>query len=429
MGDAGAVQVHRTDRITVRLDATTTVRHTNGWVDAWGVATRSGVLQYPEHGTAEYRSREEVFDEASLSSLRGVPLTIDHPEGLVTLADTRDKTHGWVLQVVPEPPLVRVQVRLASPEVLAAVRDGIVELSGGYLADFTEETGTDPDDGTPYTGVQRNIRYNHLALVEVARAGPRARLTFDGTRRTMATLKIGSSTYAVTAALAATIAALASTPAVGKLRTDAEIETSTVSIDGTELVLPKAMVDALLAGLGIGAPAEAAAEEMPAMDEGMEEKPLPPGAERLDAKTKAAIDAAVAQAIAQHRADSQHASAVERRATQILGQAPSAGDVYGVMVEAVARIDSDRKAAAELLAHRARKGDMRAAGQLEGMMDALGSVRTDAERTDAAANLGRDIDEARRADSGKAAPTSSIEDARAKARQRKIDAGKRTTAA
>jgi hypothetical protein len=64
------------------------------------------------------------------------------------------------------------------------------------------------------------------------------------------------------------------------------------------------------------------------------------------------------------------------------------------------------------------------------MMDALGSVRTDGEaRTDAATDLGRAIDEARRTDSGQQAPTNSIEEARAKARQRKIDAGKRTTAA
>lgn len=419
------MRVHRTDRITVRLDASTTVRHPNGWVDAWGVATRSGVLQYPEHGTAEYRPPDEVFDDASIASLRGVPLTLDHPAGLVTADDTRDKTHGWVLQVVPEPPLVRVQVRLATREVLDAVQGGVVELSGGYLADFAEESGTDPADGTPYTGVQRNIRYNHLALVELARAGHLARLTLDG-RTTMKTLKIGNSTHKVTAAHAAAIAALATTPASAKLRADAEIETSTVTIDGTDLVLPKAMVDAMLAGLGIGG---AAPPDEPAMDEAIEEeKPADPPM-RLDAKLQAQIDAAVAaataKAIAQHRADAQHASAVERRATQILGEAPTAGDVYGVMVEAVSRVDSDRKASAEALAARARKGDMRAAGQLEGMMDVLGTPQ---QRNDAATDLGRAIDEARRSDSGGKAPVNSIEEARAKARQRKIDAGKKPAA-
>jgi hypothetical protein len=420
------VQVQRRDRIVVRLDAST-IRHANGWVDAWGVATRSGVLPYPEHGGDELRPAAEVFDAASLASLRGVPLTIDHPSELVTAATTRALTHGWVLQVVPDPPLVRVQVRLASVEVLDAVKDGILELSGGYLADFAETPGTDPESGAPYKGVQSRIRYNHLALVPTARAGHQARLTLDS-RNTMRTIKIGDRTYQVTEALANKIGQLGA-----GVRLDAGIETEDVVIGGVKLTLPKAMVEAMLAGIGVGA--AAAAPSDPPMDEAPPKDgppaagpPSGPDGQRLDkAGIQALVDAGVAAALERHTADAEFRAGVQRRAAVILDAAPTGADPYAVMVEAVIHLDADRKAEAEALAARARRGDLRAAGQLEGIMDTM-AARTDAvQRVDHTVDLVQGLDEARRAAPAPrtdAAKPRKIEDARQRAIQRKLDAGK-----
>ena len=56
---------------------------------------------------------------------------------------------------------------------------GKVELSGGYACDLAIEDGTTPA-GEAYQAVQRNIRGNHVALVDHARAGPDARISDGG---------------------------------------------------------------------------------------------------------------------------------------------------------------------------------------------------------------------------------------------------------
>lgn len=414
------VQVTRTDRITIRLDASTTINWPNGWVDAWGIATRSGVMQYPEHGAgkAEYRPPEEVFDAASLASLRGAPVTIDHPAGMVDSGNTQTLTHGWVLDVKADQPHVRVQLRLATDEILAAAADGKLELSGGYLADYTDQAGTDPADGTPYTGVQRRIRYNHLALVDAARAGHVARLTLDSrSPRTMRKkITIGSRTFTATAEQANALAKLA---AEQQPRADAGIETSEVVIDGVKLILPKAMVEGIMAGLGIGA-SQPAPE--PALEDAAPEVPAAPGqtgpdGARLD---RAAIDklvaTQVAAAVATMRADAQLATSVERRATVILGAAPTATDPYGIMVEAIVRCDAERKGEAEALAELARKGDLRAAGRLEGIMDTVPRADSEGEARSDASTVGiaQQLDETRRQGKGRtdAAKVHSIDAAR-----------------
>ena len=52
------------------------------------------------------------------------------------------------------------------------------ELSLGYTVDLVTESGT--YNGEPYDCIQTNIKYNHLAIVDEARAGPEARIALDG---------------------------------------------------------------------------------------------------------------------------------------------------------------------------------------------------------------------------------------------------------
>ena len=52
------------------------------------------------------------------------------------------------------------------------------ELSLGYNLDLIEEPGE--WNGEPYDAIQTNIRINHLAIVESARAGEQAHLNLDG---------------------------------------------------------------------------------------------------------------------------------------------------------------------------------------------------------------------------------------------------------
>lgn len=199
--------VQRNDRIAWRADQARKRPGPGGSWDVPGVACRTGVQIYEdERGTVrELRPHREVMDPESLASLVGVALTLQHPgqgrdddRGLqeVTIANYRDLTHGSVLSVAPdapEPGLVEAWSRLQSQEILDAAQQGTRELSCGYEAvlldpfdpanaDYVAELGPEPGvthEGERYDLIQTAIRYNHLAVVDQARAGPVARLRLD----------------------------------------------------------------------------------------------------------------------------------------------------------------------------------------------------------------------------------------------------------
>jgi hypothetical protein len=77
--------------------------------------------------------------------------------------------------VVRDGSYVRVQLALMDKGAIEAFEAGKRELSAGYTCDIEWTSGT-LDDGTEYDAIQRNIRGNHLALVDRGRAGPECRI-------------------------------------------------------------------------------------------------------------------------------------------------------------------------------------------------------------------------------------------------------------
>ena len=71
--------------------------------------------------------------------------------------------------------LMRVIVIARDRELLDKIAAGKVELSCGYTAVVVPEAGLHPTEGT-YQARQTQIIHNHLAVVDIARAGPVARL-------------------------------------------------------------------------------------------------------------------------------------------------------------------------------------------------------------------------------------------------------------
>lgn len=153
----------------------------DGFTIAVARAVRTGVQQYhaTELGFMEdeiinvYRAPEDVFDAASLQSFSHAPVTIGHPREPVT-AD------NWSTLAVGEVSTAATQDGewVALPLILkdkAATDQPWRELSAGYSCDVIAEDGVAPD-GTPYSHRQKNIRINHLALVDHARAGSKARI-------------------------------------------------------------------------------------------------------------------------------------------------------------------------------------------------------------------------------------------------------------
>lgn len=147
----------------------------------------------------ELRPPDEVFDPASLKSLALVPVTNDHPPELLDSANLKRYQVGNVGDsVAREGLLVRAPVVVQDASAVAAVLSGKQQLSCGYEADLDETPGV--YDGVPYDAIQRRIRYDHLALVYLGRAGPSCKLKFDAAEevRTMETCSIGGKSYGLT---------------------------------------------------------------------------------------------------------------------------------------------------------------------------------------------------------------------------------------
>lgn len=148
------------------------------------VVTRAGVFVYRNpDGTErrELRHPDDVFDPASLSTLSMVPVTDGHPSALLDSDNARSLSVGYLGETVErvDGDLVRAPLLLLDAPVIEAVKRGDRrELSCGYDADVVEEVGE--YDGEPYTHRQKEIRYNHVAVVPQGRAGPLVRMRIDG---------------------------------------------------------------------------------------------------------------------------------------------------------------------------------------------------------------------------------------------------------
>lgn len=149
--------------------------------------TRTGVLVYQRaDGTTvrEYRSPEEVFHADSLASLDDAAVTIGHPaSGKVTPATIKADGVGYVRgNGRKDGRFVEATLVVSDDSAIKRIdsRD-LCELSSGYSCDVEIRAGTTPE-GERYDAVQKNIRYNHVALLPRGggRAGRDVALRLDG---------------------------------------------------------------------------------------------------------------------------------------------------------------------------------------------------------------------------------------------------------
>jgi hypothetical protein len=146
--------------------------------------TRVGELEYLAHEipiTPDGRGRvivtrdaADIFDARAIASFEGKPVTIGH-QGDINPENWRDHAVGVVQNVRPgrgdEAGKLLADLLITDADAIEAVRSGrLREVSCGYGLEFIE-TGVG-------RGRQRNIRGNHVALVEEGRAGPECRI-FD----------------------------------------------------------------------------------------------------------------------------------------------------------------------------------------------------------------------------------------------------------
>ena len=122
-----------------------------------------------------YRPAEELSKAATMASLRGIPLLADHAS--VTPEDIRrDRIVGSTGDLVRwDGTYLRCNLNILDKGAQDRVKDkSMRELSLGYS--YTPEFKSGEFNGTRYDFVMRDIKANHLALVEVGRAGSDVRV-------------------------------------------------------------------------------------------------------------------------------------------------------------------------------------------------------------------------------------------------------------
>ena len=159
-------------------------RIADGYLVATAKCVRTGIQLYTgdELGKPDmpvvrvYRPAEEVFAKDSLQSFSHAPITIDHPTEQVTADNWKVLSVGEVSTAAKQvDDWIELPLIFKDAAAIQAIEGGKRELSAGYVADFDFTPGTTPQ-GEPYDAVQRSIRINHLALVDKARAGSKARV-------------------------------------------------------------------------------------------------------------------------------------------------------------------------------------------------------------------------------------------------------------
>lgn len=191
---------------TTSLDATQSFKYEicedSGFMRAIGICARSGIQEYLgyELGLSGdqanevfnvYRPKDEVV--ASLSSYNGAIVTDDHPfSGLVVTDESRELTMGNTSQAYGFERdgiyYVIAKVTITDPDLIQKVKEGKRELSAGYSRDLVEESGE--FNGTPYQFVQRNIKANHVAIVQEGRCGNACKINLDKKEVKMDGIKI-----------------------------------------------------------------------------------------------------------------------------------------------------------------------------------------------------------------------------------------------
>ncbi len=204
-------RVHRIDTVE-DADLAPPKRLENGFLQVDARLTRTGVFAYRnKDGTTrrELRLPEEVFRPESMRTFNLLPVTDEHPPAFLTADNAREYQRGSIGETVRDQRdqrWMRGPIMVTDAGLVGKMDKGEQrQVSLGYTCELEWKPGE--YEGEKYDCIQRDIQGNHVAIVEVARAGPGARVRMDSadeavisvggpTRGSMATkIKIGGIEY------------------------------------------------------------------------------------------------------------------------------------------------------------------------------------------------------------------------------------------
>ncbi len=143
--------------------------------------SKSGVFQYsgrslpgadPNKSYNVYRPEEELSNETTINSFKMVPLVNDHTmlgAGYGTTAEEKGVHGSTGENVVFENGVLYATLRIFSTTLKTLIDQSKRELSAGYRCVYEKTSGI--FNGQMYDYIQRNIRGNHIALVDLGRMG------------------------------------------------------------------------------------------------------------------------------------------------------------------------------------------------------------------------------------------------------------------
>lgn len=169
---------------TIAMDRAPSARayDINGWFEvADNPISREGIFPYsgaqvghPDRGRVfqVYRPGEELSAPEALASFRLMPIIDDHTMLGEGHTPAEEKGVAGVIgeNVKFDRGVMTANLKIFSKALAQKIKNGKTELSCGYrcVYDFTPGVW----NGQPYDVIQRQIRANHLALVDEGRMGP-----------------------------------------------------------------------------------------------------------------------------------------------------------------------------------------------------------------------------------------------------------------
>lgn len=196
VGDDGAGLV-RVENVVdfVDLPAATRVITNEGYLKAPAQIARTGIQEYfaselgldksrgydPNKVVRLMRPAEEVGASDTILSFDGQAMAVGHPPKGINASNWRTVAVGDFANVKMAGDYMLADVTVRDAAAVAKVQAGTSQLSCGYDFDLDLTPGT-TGDGQAYDGVQRNIRGNHLSIVDRARGGLGCRIG-DGKMR------------------------------------------------------------------------------------------------------------------------------------------------------------------------------------------------------------------------------------------------------
>lgn len=186
---AEAIAYSKAGKDNADLSQSKRIEDINGFVEIKdNPITKVGVFPYtgqqmhnplliPDKIYQVYRPQEELEKEECIESFKNIPWIEDHVmlgpskeglmpaeqkgiEGIIGSEVYFDKSDGYL----------KANIKSFSENMIDTMENGKKELSIGYRCDYDIVSGL--YNGIPYDAIQRNIRGNHLALVDQGRAGP-----------------------------------------------------------------------------------------------------------------------------------------------------------------------------------------------------------------------------------------------------------------